>query len=335
MGMSVTGDLAQAFALRQRNSELKQQIMQMNGELASGVAADIADHLGGSYARLTSVERDLRLLDAYRITIAEADQLADVTQRRLSQIADLSTDFAADLVSADASAGAAAGLALAKEARLHFDTIVSSLNSQSAGRSLFAGDATDQLPLLDADLILAELDTVIAGAGTAGAAIAAVATWFDDPAGFEAFAYQGSATAMSPFRMSDDVAVAIDVRANDPALRETLKSMAIAAVSSSATLGLPVSAQGDMLTAAAERLLSGHQQLVGVQSRLGIAQEQIENWKVRSETERIGTEFLKGALIGIDPYESATRLEAAQFQLESLYAVTVRLSQMSLVNYLK
>jgi flagellar hook-associated protein 3 FlgL len=37
----------------------------------------------------------------------------------------------------------------------------------------------------------------------------------------------------------------------------------------------------------------------------------------------------------VDPYEAATKLEAAQSQLEALYTVTARLSRLNLVDFLR
>lgn len=335
MTVSSMGDLAMAFALRQRNSEIKTDIQQLNQELASGITADISQHLGGSYTRLTSVERDLRVLGGYSIAISEAENYADMVQIRLSQVADLSTDFMGKLITSHASNGTGAQEVMSVEARLHFSTVIDTLNTRSAGRNIFSGEDSSTNAYIDPDLILAELTNVVAGSLTPTDAMTAINTWFDDPAGFEAFSYTGSANPLSAFKMSDTVSVSVDIRGNDPALKEVLKSIAIAAVSDDAALGFSVAERNNMIEAAGLGLVSAQQGIVGVQARVGIAQEQIDGWMLRTQTEQVGTEYAKNALLAIDPYETATRLEAAQFQLQSLYTVTARLSDMSLVNYLR
>ncbi len=335
MSVNSIGDLSMAFALRQRNTELKGDIQQFSQELSTGVTADLAEHLGGSYSRLTSIERDIRVLDGYSISIAEAQQYTDVVQARLTQIVDISSDFSNDLITANASQGAAARVALSDEARLHFDTIVDSLNSQSAGRSLFAGDATDQPALVDSATILAEIDTVISGLTSAGDIATAIDNWFTDPAGFDTFAYQGSSSGIAPFKMSDTVSVEVDLRANDASLKEVLQFLAAAAAADGAAVSLPQDEKDELIRTAAEGLLNAQGLIVSKQSKIGLAQEQIDGWSARTKTEQIGMEYAKGALLAVDPYETTTRLTAAQFQLESLYAVTVRLSEMSLVNFLR
>ncbi|MFK7876002.1 MAG: flagellin [Paracoccaceae bacterium] len=335
MTVGSMGDLAMAFALRQRSTEVKNDIQQFNQELTTGMAADVSDHLGGSYARLTSVERDIRILDGYRVTVAEAQQFTSVMQVRMEEVSDLAIGFSSDLIALDASNSGAAREPLASEARLHFDTIVETLNQKSAGRSVFAGDATDQSALAAPDDIFAQIELAIAGATTADDVNVAIDNWFADATGFDSLAYTGGTGAIAPFKMSDTVTIGTDIRANDPAFKDVLKALAKAAVSTSSALSLPSEDQAVLIQTAASGLIAGQSAIISTQAKLGTAEEQIEAWSLRNQTELIGMENAKAALLAVDPYETATRLEAAQFQLQSLYAVTVRLSELSLVNYLR
>ncbi len=45
-------------------------------------------------------------------------------------------------------------------------------------------------------------------------------------------------------------------------------------------------------------------------------------------------EIARTELIGADPYDTATEMEAVQGQLETLYTVTARLSRLSLADFL-
>lgn len=335
MSINSLGDLARAYALRQQNSALKNEIQTLNQELVTGMAADVADHLGGSYARLTGIEREMRVLEGYSVNIAEADQFTELMQARLEQINDIAGEFANDLIAADASNSVVTGAILAEEGNLQFNTVVSMLNSEAAGRTMFSGDTTDRAALLGGDAIMAELETVVAGVTTAAALEAALDTWFADPLGFDDFAYTGSTTALAPFQMSENTKVDVDIRADNPVLKDILKSLAMTALADSPATNLSVTEQGNAYRSAGEGLLTSERELIVVQASLGLAQEQIANWSVRNQTEMAGQEFAKGALLAKDPYEAASQLEAAQFQLESLYAVTVRLSQLSLVNFLR
>jgi flagellar hook-associated protein 3 FlgL len=335
--MSATnlGDLAQSYALRLRNTELRKDITQYNNELTTGMADDLADHLRGSYARLTGIERDLRLIEGFQVTVTEAKQYADMAQVRLGQINDIVADFSGDLLTADFANATASNDTLAEGGRLYLETIVDTMNSQSAGRTLFSGDATDRPALVKAADILTELKSLFTAPGSAVALADTVSDWFDDPAGFEAFAYSGSYTDLSPFRMSDTTRINVNVKAIDPELKEVMKFIAMAAISDDPAIVVDFEAQGDTLRTAAEGLMSANNGLVAVQANVGLAQERIEAWTTQHAVEKLELQNAKGALLAVDPFETASRLESAQFQLETLYAVTARLSNLSLTNYIR
>lgn len=337
MTFSTLGDLAQTFALRHRNTELKTDIQRINKELATGQAADLAKHLGGSYAQLTSIERDMRLLDAYAINISEAKQMTDVMQVRLEQVSTIASDFAGDLLAASSSGSHSTHGTLVEESTFQFRTIIETLNSQSAGRSLFSGDETRVAPLADPDTILAGLATAVAGATSALDIESAVDIWFTNPAGFDAVAYTGGANGQGPLKLSETSEISVDVRANAPELKSILAGLAKVIASELGTLPqpLPLEEKNQLRERAAVTLMSAQEDLIGLQAELGLAQEQIDRWSVRNETSRSTLDYAKGALLSVDPYERATELEAAQFQLESLYTITSRLSRLSLVNFLR
>lgn len=333
MSFSNLGDLAQTFALRHRNTELKTDIQRIGKELASGQAADLAKHLGGSYAYLTSIERDMRLLGAYGVNLTEARQMTDMMQIRLEQVSTITGDVAGKLIAASGSTSTATQGTLAAEARLQFRTIVDTLNSQFAGRSLFAGDATNLAPLAEADTILADLDSALSGATTALDIDAAVDSWFASATGFDALAYTGGTAPLSPLKLSETAELSVDVRANAREIKSILAGLAKVIASDADTL--PLEDRTALRDRAATDLMTAREDLIGLQAELGLAQEQIDKWSVRNETSRTTLDYAKGALLAVDPYERATELEAAQFQLESLYTITSRLSRLSLVNFLR
>lgn len=333
MSIQSLGDLARTFALRQQSTTLKTNIQDLSMELSTGVTSNIADHLGGSYSRLSSIERELRVLDGFAVSITESEQFTTIMQSRMEEVRKIANQFAQDLIAADASDTGMVKDSIAEDGRHKFTTIVSMLNSHVAGRSIFAGDATNSPAVVSSEAILTELETVIAGATTAADLETALETWFSDPAGFDAFAYTGSPTPLAPFRVSESANVQVDIRANDPAFKSVLKSTAMAALAT--TSALPEDEQNLLLRKAGESMFDSERSMVNAQARLGLAEQTLSEWSVRTQTELTGTEFAKGALLQVDPFEVATQLEAAQFQLESLYAVTVRLSQLSLVNFLR
>ena len=70
-------------------------------------------------------------------------------------------------------------------------------------------------------------------------------------------------------------------------------------------------------------------------ARVGVAEARIEQAATRNNAARTSLEYSRNKLIAADPYETAAQLQTVQFQLESLYSVTVRNANLSLVNFLR
>lgn len=335
--MSVTsiGDLAQTFLLQRRGTALKADIQRFGQELSSGQTADIAKHLGGTYGRLSTIEQGMRLQSGYRTTQAEVTQMTSVMQVALEQVRTVSGDLAQDLILSSQAHIIASQDANIAGARSTLDTVVAQLNEQSAGRSLFAGDATDQPALAQPADILSALNTAVAAETTAAGVISAVDAWFADPAGFAAVAYLGSTTGLAPLQLSDTASVTVEPRADSAEIKSLLRNIALAAVAGEPGFPLNSDETGKVLKDAGHALFAAQKDMISLQARLGFVEEQIATWSAKTDKEIVGLEYAKGALLAADPYEAATRLEQAQFQLESLYSVTVRLSGLSLVNFLR
>lgn len=334
MSMTNLGDLSQSYALHQRNVSLRTEINRLTEELATGQVANVREVLAGNYSYLTDIERRMTVLNGYSVATTEAGLLAGDTQRALDLIDGAGTELTASLLTAGTSAIGVSGSDTAAEALNALGAVMGALNSASAGRYLFSGTATDQPPLPDPDALLTALKSAVAGASTPDDLLTAAQTWFDDPAGFEATVYQGSATALAPFELSLTERVTMDARAITPALREVLRLTAVAALADDPAFGFDVQQQSELFDKAGQAFLVAQDGLVGLRADVGFVEARIDRITARNAVELTQLEFAKGALLEVDPYEAATRLEDAQFQLQSLYSVTVRMSQLSLANFL-
>ncbi len=72
-----------------------------------------------------------------------------------------------------------------------------------------------------------------------------------------------------------------------------------------------------------------------MRANLGTVEAHIETVSVQSASETSALEILKANLLSVDPYETASELQAVQTQLETLYALTARMSRLSLVDFLR
>ena len=328
------GDLSQSFMLQRRSVALRQDLSRLTDELSSGRVSDVKEVLAGNHNYLTGLERSLETLQGYSVANEEAAYFTAAMQSALTRVQDFSSQLGLDLILASGGpVGVVAG-SPSDNARTNLEGMISALNSNIAGRSLFAGTATDAAPLVDIETLLADLRTAIAGQPTPEDIYAAAGTWFADPLGFDTATYVGSTTAIAPFVLSDTETVYLDVRANDDALKTVIMNTALAALADDPALGLTVPQQSELFGLTGLALQSGQDQLTDLRSRIGFTEARIEKISVRNQAEETTTEFARNALLEADPFETATDLENVQFYLQSLYSVTVRSSQLSLVNFL-
>lgn len=328
------GDLAHSYLLQRRGSGLRAEMSKLNQELASGQVADIKSILAGNFSYLSDIETSMSHLNAYKTSSAEATQFTSAMQSALDVVQTKSTDLGTNILSVVAGGIDAVSRQVTVEAREQLGAIVNTLNTDLAGRSIFSGTASNQAPLASSTDILNSVRSVMAGQIGPTDKLAAVDAWFADPAGFDAVIYQGSSDAMAPFRLSEHEDLSLDVRANDEAIKDVIRNIAVAALADDAALGIDFTERAALLNDAGVGLMTNAADVTALRANIGFIEERIDDIATRNSIESTSLEYAKGALLSVDPYETATRLEEVQFQLQSLYTVTVRSSELTLVNFL-
>ncbi|MBB97819.1 MAG: flagellar hook protein [Rhodobacteraceae bacterium] len=334
MSQFTIGDLAQSTMMRLQSTRMKTELTKLTEELSTGIVADIGTHLGGDVGFYADVENNLRLLDAFDLAANEASHFADVTQSTLDRIAARLGSSVESTLPATTTAYQEVRDHAAKDARNDLETIVAALNSTTAGRSLFAGAATDTTPLVGPTDFLDTLKAALPPITDPASLVTAINDWFDDPAGYDTIAYQGSTNDIAPVMIAKDSSVQMAVRADAEQFKEVLKGLSLSALATDSDWGFDIDEQIEVFDAAASVMLNAQSSLTSLQADIGAAQERIESAKTRNAAARIGFEQARTTLVGADAFETATRLDDVQVRLESLYAVTARMSRLSLLNYI-
>ncbi len=329
------GDLSRNFVLRRQNTFLKQNLERLTQELSSGRTTDVAAHLSGRLAPLSDLEHESKILKSQSVVVAELQSQASVIQTALKNIQDQTSNLADDLAVASVSISAANVDALSSEAKATLESVISSLNTRYSGRSLFSGTTVDISPIENIDGILSGLAAAIAGETTAADVLAAADNYFDaSGGGFEADIYLGATENLSPVSLGSGDSVVLDVRADDPVFRTTLKAVALSAMLGDLSGSLDIAEQRRLAENLAELTLSNQSQITGLRAELGYAEQRIDAAATRTATEIQAVDLGRDALLGVDTFQTATDLEATQNQLETLYTITSRSFRLSLVNFL-
>lgn len=336
MTMISLGDLAQSLMLRHHNAAIRQDVARLAEEVTTGLTADVAGRLSGDFSYLADIERNLATLKAYGTSVSEAETFASGMQAALGQVQQVTSDLSLVLLQDSGGTPAVLSPALARAAADGLDRVVDLLNTRVAGRSLFAGNETGRPALAPAEAIRAELRLLAAGPMTAQDLRTAVDGWFDTPAGgFESTAYTGAPQGLGPFRLAAGETVDLDLRGDSAAIRGLLKQVALATLATDPSVSLSMDARADLMRQSAEGLLAAQDDLTALRGDLGFAEARIEERKVRLASERSSFDMARSALLGVDQFDTASKLTQAQQQLESLYAVTARLSRLSLSDFLR
>jgi flagellar hook-associated protein 3 FlgL len=117
-------------------------------------------------------------------------------------------------------------------------------------------------------------------------------------------------------------------------VRDTLKGLALAAMLDRGTLGGNAAQRAELAKTAGAVLLEAADARGALAARIGTAQERTANAATRNMAEATALQIARIGMVSADPYEAATALTEAESQLDTLYAVTARLSRLSLANYL-
>lgn len=328
------GDMSQQFISMRNGGAIKSELGVLSQRLSTGRVDDLTAHLRGETTRYAGINHSLAQLDSYLSMASETQQTLSAMQTVLQGVDAVRSETAGQLLLLDTQTMPAQVDEVADAVRGRFETMVSSLNTRYAERSLFGGAATDTPPLASGDAMLADIQTAIGAATTQADITTAIEFWFDDPAGgFATMGYQGDLGPAFEKRVSENRSVDIDVRADDPAIRDTLKAMALAAVTSEIPTLTNETKRG-LLQDAGLRMFVASDGLVAAQSRLGFSEGTVERTMVEMGAQRTSLATVKNDLSLADPFDNASRLQAVQLQLETHYAVTARMSQLSLVDYI-
>jgi flagellar hook-associated protein 3 FlgL len=327
------GDLAQTFMLRRQNLAVKQNLQRLSFEVTSGVSRDITARLSGDLGALSGIDTALARLTGYSAVTTEAGLFAGAMQIALGTIDTMSSDLSTNLLAASNGLADSRIDAVGADAEQKLQAALSALNTQIGDRSLFAGISTNGAAVISADSLLSALGIAVSGATSGAAVEAAVTAWFTSPTGYDEVAYQGG-SELAAIAISPGEEAQIDITAKDPALRDTIKGLAMAALLNRGVLAGQPQGRQDLAQRAGLGLMENRGERVNVAARLGLTEAKIGASATRNSNEAMALKIARNGIVEADPYETATKLEETTAQLEKIYAITARMSRLSLLDYL-
>lgn len=336
-GFISIGDQTRLVYLRQANNLLKSRLGVLTQEATTGLKADLPAALQGNMGIISQVETRLITLQAYRQNTTLAENEFSGLQNAMGVLETIAQNSAPDFQVA-ATLGDQTSIDLrATAARENFQTAVRMVNTNVGGRYILSGAAVQTQPISDAGSILEDLKAQMVGLATAEDMIAAASAWFDaapNAAGFRRDHFRGAAETTA-VGLSEQTTLSNDLRAADQPFRETLKGLALAALANDPDLGLDRVGQALILREGGRSLATGGHQTTLARASVGLKQELIEQTATRNAAERTSLTISRADLLSADPYETASAITQTEANLQNLYALTARLSRLSLTEYLR
>ena len=334
MPVTTISDLAQTFKQRSIGNRLHRDLTTLNLELTTGLKQDVSKAVGGRTGPLASIERGLTQLDAKGFAVKEAAIFAEATGIALDSMSTRIVGIDLGAMSIKDGMSNMQIDALAKSARAAFTGMISDLGTQSGGRAVFGGATGDTQATRDAEEILADIVASLGGATSASDITDGVAAYFADGGPFDTGDYTGEKTDLAPFDLGDGSTTKVGIRADDPFIREALAEVVKIAVMGE---GLPIDhdTRATIMSNGVSGMLQAQNRLTALSAGVGSAVATIDDATVRIGIERDGFRTARLDLLAADPYETATKLQQTQTQIETIYTLTARLSGLNLVSYLR
>lgn len=329
-------DLASMMNRSGQTATTKAELAVASMELSSARKNNLLSASAGDLGQLFAIDRSISELDVQTNAIHLASGKAALTQKALGNIYENLVDFGPQLLSAVERGDAQSFTLISRDARLALGAVTTSLNARYGRHSVFSGADVDATAIASADAIISDISTIVAGVPDSAAALTAIDEYFYSPGGgFENNAFLGGVADAPSLHHESGEMIAYAQRADSQEIRGTIRALVIAVVASDAPNFVGTPDQVDLLREAGTAAIAATGDITRVRETLGFAEGRIEAAQARTRAMSDVFSLERAAIVSADPFEAATRFEALQTQLQTIYTVTSRLSKLSLTNFLR
>lgn len=307
-------------------SNLRDRISLASEEAVTGRYADLTTQVDGRIGEAMLSQKALDAISLERDQLNLQETRLDILQSSLTAVSDAADGLAVRMHDALGFDDPATRSLVARDAETALERAFSALNVRHGERFLFSGQATATQPVGEVSDLLDDVRQIAATATDAADFTAQLDTYFNDPAGgWQQNIFAGSATPTDP----DGVTAA------DPAITELISGLAVMAISGQdETLPLFNTAP-DLFRDAAVKVSSGQAAIIDVQSERGVSQQAIARAQEALNSEETVLTEAFNEMTARDQYEAALELQELERNLEASYLLTARLSNLTLLNFLR
>lgn len=348
MKVSSVSTSAISNALRFSLLRAQQDLVNAQKESQTGSVADTGLALGTRTSVTMSFQRDMDRLNGIVDSNALVSARLKATQNSMSQISSSAQTFLSALTTT--SSGSALSTVTQTAAATMLDQLTSILNSSFNGEQLFAGVNTDVKPIDDFNATgspaKAAFDAAFQGYfGFAQSAPAAANITTSDMQNFlttqvepqfMGAGWQANWSTATDQTISSRITLTettnTSVSANDDAFRKFM--MTAATVKDMFDSNVGAGGRQAVIDWAISAVGAAVGELGTLQAVTGIAEKRVTDASDRLTVQSDLFQKQIGNMVNVDPYEAATRVNDLLSQIQNSYALTARIQQLSILNYL-
>ncbi|AHB47746.1 flagellar hook-associated protein FlgL [Hyphomicrobium nitrativorans NL23] len=326
-------------ATRESRMNLQFKIAEAQKEANSGRYADVGLSIGYLAERTLSLRNEMDRLKTFKDTNSVAASRLELSQVQLNAMADAASKFVQTLQAARASPSNS-GVAVT-DAKAKLTSLTASLNTAVNGAYIFSGVNTDVRPMTDypGSATQTNLALTFDAMGAPENITAADMKAFLDGAFNDMFMDDSNWSDLSDAsdrnitsRITNNERIATATNSNEEPFR--LLTSAYAMIADLPLNELSEAAYITVIDTAMALVGQAEGGLTAIRASLGTSQERIKSANDRMDVQ-IGllNEHIV-AIEGVDPYEAQVKVNTLLTQLETAYALTAKLQNLSLLKYI-
>ncbi len=349
MKTSFISSLAMSQTLRYQTMRMQSELAESLKESQTGRHSDVGIALGAHAGRNLSMDRNIDRLKGLIDANALAANRLSATQNAMSQIGDMGQSLLASLTAAKSDIDQVA--VSQAEAERVLKTLTGVLNTNLNGEYLFAGINTDVKPVTDFHDAGSPAKTTFDAAfmakfgftrdDPAAATISAAdmddfITNYVEPQ-FTGAGWETNWSSASNQKITSRIAMNEMAETSLTANENGIRKLAMAAATISDLLNGPLGEEARNVLYERSLTMVGEAiaDIANAQAHAGVVENRVSDASARVSAQVDLFKTLIKDSEGIDPYEAATRVNDLRAQLDASYALTARLQQLSLLNYLR
>ena len=336
------------------SSSMRQSVLQMQSELAAsqtevatGTYADIGLSLGATTGESVSLQAETSMLQTLTNTNQTVATRLSATQSTLSNVQTSAQNLLNSLLESGSNSNAST---IQASGQNDLQGLITSLNSSLNGDYTFAGTNTGTQPITDYYATGAANKTAVDNAFQAAFGMSQTSSGVSTISGanmqnfldtqfaplFQGTNWSTNWSSASGQTLSNQISqsqtASTSVSANNPAFQQLAQAYTM--VADLGTQNLSSSAYQAVSSTAQSLLTLAISNLTDLQANVGMVQSDVTNANNQMSVQSNILSTQISNLESVNTYEVSTRITDLQTQIETSYALTSQLAQLSLVKFL-